>query len=90
MTKKDKVKWIKALRSGEYKQARGILHDEEDNSYCCLGVARKIGLCRASPIMPDKVSYNFLDSDTQDDLISLNDDENKSFKKIADYIEKNL
>lgn len=43
-----KAKWLAALRSGEYKQATGILVEEtktqEDRdvknlSYCCLGVA---------------------------------------------------
>lgn len=29
--------WVKALRSGKYKQARGALRN--DNAYCCLGVA---------------------------------------------------
>ena len=29
-------KWVDALRSGEYKQGRGRLKD--NNSYCCLGV----------------------------------------------------
>lgn len=30
-------KWIKALRSGKYKQARGALRNRDD--FCCLGVA---------------------------------------------------
>jgi hypothetical protein len=30
-------KWVAALRSGEYAQTRGFLHDS--NGYCCLGVA---------------------------------------------------
>lgn len=28
-----------ALRSGEFKQRIGILHDTSDETYCCLGVA---------------------------------------------------
>lgn len=32
-----KEKWIKALRSGEYKQAQGKLRDN-NNGFCCLGV----------------------------------------------------
>jgi hypothetical protein len=33
-------KWIKALRSGQYKQCQGSLSEEneEGRSYCCLGV----------------------------------------------------
>lgn len=30
-------KWVEALRSGEYRQTRGCLHDHK--GYCCLGVA---------------------------------------------------
>ncbi len=29
-------KWVEALESGDYKQARNVLHDS--NSFCCLGV----------------------------------------------------
>lgn len=39
MDKKVKVKWLKALRSGRYKQTRQKLYDGK--GYCCLGV-----LCR--------------------------------------------
>jgi len=34
--------WIKALRSGEYKQAKQVLHSTAYNSYCCLGVLCKV------------------------------------------------
>lgn len=30
--------WIKALRSGEYKQAQNKLKNTQKNSFCCLGV----------------------------------------------------
>lgn len=30
-------KWVKALRSGKYRQGRGVLRTGND-SYCCLGV----------------------------------------------------
>lgn len=36
MNKRIKKKWLKALRSGEYTQTRGVLHN--DNGFCCLGV----------------------------------------------------
>lgn len=36
-SKKDIQKWCKALRSGEYKQTKETLQDE--NGFCCLGVA---------------------------------------------------
>lgn len=37
-----KQKWVEALRSGDYKQARSCLYDPETNSYCCLGVLTDI------------------------------------------------
>lgn len=33
-----KTDWIKALRSGEYKQGEAMLFNKMHNSYCCLGV----------------------------------------------------
>ena len=33
-----KQRWVDALRSGEYQQGRGCLHDSKNNSFCCLGV----------------------------------------------------
>lgn len=43
-----KAKWVAALRSGEYQQARGTLFDGE--GYCCLGVLCKVA---GLPIRPD-------------------------------------
>lgn len=37
MDKELKAKWIDALRSGQFLQARGVLEDD-DGSKCCLGV----------------------------------------------------
>ena len=42
MNPKIKEKWLKALRSGEYKQGRESLR--KDDKYCCLGV-----LCDIAP-----------------------------------------
>lgn len=36
MDPKIKKRWIKALRSGKYKQTKGVLHNED--GFCCLGV----------------------------------------------------
>jgi hypothetical protein len=38
MKKEHADEWIKALRSGKYKQGRGRLYNKGDNTYCCLGV----------------------------------------------------
>jgi hypothetical protein len=43
MKKSVMKKWVKALRSGEYTQAKGVLVDSQDN-FCCLGV-----LCNLAP-----------------------------------------
>ena len=40
MDKKLKAKWVKALRSGRYKQTNGCLKDSR--GYCCLGVLANI------------------------------------------------
>jgi len=37
MKEEVKDKWVKALRSGEYKQGKNRLEDKQGN-YCCLGV----------------------------------------------------
>lgn len=41
LEKKFRTKWLKALTSGSYRQADGILVDvkKSKNNYCCLGVA---------------------------------------------------
>lgn len=31
--------WLKALRSGNYKQCKGKLYNDTTKGYCCLGVA---------------------------------------------------
>lgn len=38
MNKEIAQKWVKALRSGEYKQGSHVLHNTSNNTYCCLGV----------------------------------------------------
>lgn len=37
MDKREKATWLRALRSGKYKQGQGSL--KTSNGYCCLGVA---------------------------------------------------
>lgn len=48
MDKKVKVKWLKALRSGKYRQARHKLYDGK--GYCCLGVLCRVVGAKSSGI----------------------------------------
>jgi hypothetical protein len=52
-----KKKLVAALRSGEYKQGRNILHN--DGSFCCLGVAYHI----AEGVLPPE-GYHFIPLDS--------------------------
>lgn len=104
LNKAFKKKWVEALRSGEYKQTRGKLFNGK-NSFCCLGVAANIGIhgdwekdergnwcingqdMNLDPVFMEKIGLNI---EEEDELIRLNDNERKTFKTIAKYIEENL
>ncbi len=88
-------KWLKALRSGKFKQGRGML--ENNGYFCCLGVACKVNkleYCGYDGILTDEnknalglrdPSGDFLDGDA---LVTMNDLRGAGFRKIATYIEK--
>lgn len=83
-----KKEWVKALRSGEYKQCQGNLHGAT-GTHCCLGVLDVIVKAkepntRNGPLL--KAFYK-IDWGT---FIRMNDDEGKSFNEIADWIEENV
>jgi hypothetical protein len=106
------TKWLKALRSGDYKQDSGGLYDGYSGGYCCLGVACRIeypihylknnsgsdgyaGLIEKSKhhlkFDLKKIPKELKGGNTLvDKLTRLNDDENYSFKEIADWIEDNV
>lgn len=44
MPKQELESWLEALRSKEYAQCNGILHDIESGGYCCLGVFARVQL----------------------------------------------
>jgi hypothetical protein len=48
-----KSKWVAALRSGDYTQGKGQLHNTENNSFCCLGVLQMVadGKCEKHGIV---------------------------------------
>lgn len=57
MNKKLAMKWVKALRSGEYKQGTGKLNDGQGN-FCCLGVLCEIEGLPKETINGDDIAYN--------------------------------
>jgi hypothetical protein len=105
LDKKIKNKWIKALRSGKYKQTRvGTLYNKDSDAYCCLGVLQK---CLTGKVesgdTPSTRWYaangltcikwgkiNNRGDTIEERLISLNDFAHKSFSYIAGWIDKNL
>lgn len=83
-------KWVKALRSGKYRQTRGSLKFE--GAYCCLGVLNSVCRLRVPmsyPTLGDSVLGKIgLTSEQESSLITLNDRRKKSFTYIAEYLEK--
>jgi hypothetical protein len=95
LTKEHKDKWLAALRSGEFKQGKTVLVNE-NKEYCCLGV-----LCKTLGLTDeeiDKEGYKvltelFLQGDSLDPLWQRNDGTGNwfpkpslNFEQIADYI----
>lgn len=106
MNKQIKSKWLKALRSGKYKQIQGFLTDSTDDGekgYCCLGVLRDV-ITPGSRAQHEEMDWlckrhsklSGLDEETQRKLTAMNDGAGawagkpQPFTKIADFIEKNL
>lgn len=108
-------RWVKALRSGRYKQTTGQLGQRDKSgkeSFCCLGVLAKVAAAEKSIERPvwDIDELIVVDGDAwhndelpaairkqvgltdlqQRRLVELNDDQNASFKAIADFIEKKI
>jgi hypothetical protein len=108
MLKSIKNKWVKALRSGEYKQGSGQLRSEDDEgvSFCCLGVLAQIVDPAQETWKPDNgyfgleegyycdLQAKFLGKGGLGDGVAYKlaafNDNGKSFKWIASYIERYL
>lgn len=76
--------WIKALRSGEYKQGRGTLKftlSNKEPEYCCLGVLCEIAYSRdknfingnAGTLTAESLRYFNMSQQNQNYLMNLND-----------------
>lgn len=94
MTPDLRARWVAALRSGEYRQARGRLcltDDQGRPAYCCLGVlARVAGFADEDMAgwghLPDEMVAKIAPF-PQSPFINMNDREGLSFAEIADWIE---
>ena len=104
MNKKLKDKWIKALRSGEYEQGtmRLVTAGKRYDEFCCLGVLADVAGAEwneyMEPCIGDEVvgsqgrldlGYFKLPGKVEEHLVNMNDT-GKSFKQIANWIEKNV
>lgn len=89
MKKKIAEKWVAALRNGNYKQTTYTYYQEEDNSYCCLGVLCEL-LNNYHKGMVKKIA-GFVEgpdgSPTWSLFLDYNDAERLTFAEIADKIE---
>lgn len=92
MDAKIKAKWVKALRSGKYKQARGTLCGS-DGAVCCIAVGALVADKSFKPIIGatgTAAAVIGLTPQEREKLVKLNDIDRKTFRVIATYIEKNL
>jgi len=96
-------KWIKALRSGKYKQGKHRLRTAKTGGYCCLGVAcsvlaKETGNKTNSFSNHKTLNYSgYLNArgekllrikGVQATLSHMNDSQNYTFEQIADFLEK--
>ena len=47
--------WIDSLCSGEYKQGTGALHDNMEDTYCCLGVLCQLAVNAGADVSVQEV-----------------------------------
>lgn len=115
LPKRIKTKWLKALRSGKYKQGKGTLYDPTTKTFCCLGVLEHVcldGKVEHYPLdhhgplsetcaTPSDEFWELINVEVNEDLgqvenklVNMNDGNpfrpRRSFKQIANWIEKNL
>jgi hypothetical protein len=95
-----KAKWVAALRSGEYRQATGLLYWGNPDAYCCLGVLGcvangtrgRLGAYGSEGFRNGgyDIALKQIGEKAQAKLSRMNDRGGKTFPEIADYIEKHL
>lgn len=91
-----KAKWVAALRSGEYRQAKNALKTAD--GYCCLGVLCDIQGADFDAIFEKFGSLSLSENPEQylgmlgfhSSKLSQMNDGGKSFLEIAQYIEEHL
>lgn len=86
--------WAELLRSGRYKQGRGMLCTRTTfgHAYCCLGVAYEHVL-GGDPVFKlfipkDELDDLGIDGDEQSFCANMNDTINLTFDQIADVLER--
>ena len=97
-----KEKWIAALRSGNYNQARHCLKNYKSRGYCCLGVLEELarpasrqlakkndGRSRGGYLSKMVTESTGVRRRYQRVLARMNDG-GRSFGEIVDYIEREL
>lgn len=91
-----KTKWVKALRSGKFKQGRHRLKQKLGDGcwgLCCIAVGHKVMTGRM-PNVDWETFFVALGLGLSEDqfvmLVDLNDRLEKNFAEIADYIEQNI
>lgn len=100
LTQEEKDKWLVALRSGQYKQTKGILKLKEDGkepAYCCLGVLCEVigfksvssGTIKYTNHDPYP-AYALLPGPIQETLCTQNDSNAHNFMEIANWIEEHV
>lgn len=92
-------RWIKALRSGKFKQIEGALAGEGRGEYCVLGVAAYVlGVKKQTMILEsaghprDVLTKEVMECSGIDKcghMIGMNDEQGIPFKDMADYLEEN-
>ena len=86
-----KEKWLKALRSGEYKKARGVLHNPITGGHCCLGVL-DIQTCLGGTggLLNDEQLKHVGMTDIEQNALTRLNDKTAGWGAACRYIEKNL